>query len=206
MNLQEMLGDAYHEGMTIDEINSALQNKKFADLSTGAYVDKNKYDADIKAANTKAQEAATQLKGKLSEDEQREAEKAADKARITELETLLKDSKVTNSKSKAESLISEARTLLDIKSDDAKFKDFIDSVSSEDLDKTTALVSYINKLVKDSYEKGKKDSTKNALGNFSKDVKSSESDGGKAVGSLGKEIAQANSNKAVDANLYFKRQ
>lgn len=205
MNLQEMLGDSYHEGMSVEEINTALQSKKFVDLSTGAYVDKNKYEADVKSANDKAQNLASQLKGKLSEDEQKEAEKNADKARITELEELLKQSNITNSKSKAESLISEAKTLLDIKSDDVKFNEFIDAISNEDLEKTTALVSYINKLVKDSYEKGKKDNTKDSLGLFSKDVKSSESKGTNTIGTLGKNIAKASSDNSVDPDLYFKR-
>ena len=44
MNLQELLGADYVEGMSIDAINNALSTRKFADLSTGQYVDKNKYN------------------------------------------------------------------------------------------------------------------------------------------------------------------
>ena len=40
--LQALLGDSYKEGMTIEEIGEFFKGKKFADLSTGNYVDKNK--------------------------------------------------------------------------------------------------------------------------------------------------------------------
>ena len=44
-NLKKLLGDGYHEGMTVEEINSALNGKNFVDLKSGRYVDKNKYDS-----------------------------------------------------------------------------------------------------------------------------------------------------------------
>ena len=46
--LQTLMGDAYHEGITTEEIATFFQGKKFADLSTGNYVDKNKYENEIK--------------------------------------------------------------------------------------------------------------------------------------------------------------
>ena len=51
-NLKDMLGEAYHDGITAEEVNKFFAGKKFADLSTGLYVDKNKYDRDIQALNT----------------------------------------------------------------------------------------------------------------------------------------------------------
>ena len=48
--LKEILGDAYKDGMTVDEIETALANKKLADVSTGAYVASSKYQAlELKA-------------------------------------------------------------------------------------------------------------------------------------------------------------
>lgn len=43
--LKEILGEAYKDGMTVEEIETAISNKKFADLSTGAYVSISKYQA-----------------------------------------------------------------------------------------------------------------------------------------------------------------
>lgn len=44
-NLKSLLGDSYHEGITLEEINAFLEGKKFVDLKTGQYVDKQKYDS-----------------------------------------------------------------------------------------------------------------------------------------------------------------
>ena len=46
--IQELLGAGYKEGMTLDEINEAIKDKKIVDLSTGEYVGKGKYDAAVK--------------------------------------------------------------------------------------------------------------------------------------------------------------
>lgn len=43
-NIKNLLGDAYKEGMTLEEVDSALSNKKLVDLATGDYVAKGKYD------------------------------------------------------------------------------------------------------------------------------------------------------------------
>lgn len=40
--LKELLGDAYKDGMTFDDIETALQDKKLVDLSGGEYVSKGK--------------------------------------------------------------------------------------------------------------------------------------------------------------------
>jgi len=55
--LKELLGDAYKEGMTLAEIETALSGKKLVDLSTGKYVDKEKYDR----LNTEHSELKTQF-------------------------------------------------------------------------------------------------------------------------------------------------
>ncbi len=43
--LKELLGDAYKDGITVEEIENAIANKKLADISTGAYVSVSKYQA-----------------------------------------------------------------------------------------------------------------------------------------------------------------
>jgi hypothetical protein len=45
--LKEILGDAYKGDMTVAEVEAALNGKDLADLATGKYVSKSKYDAAI---------------------------------------------------------------------------------------------------------------------------------------------------------------
>lgn len=49
------MGSSYHEGITIEEVNSFLANGKFVNLNDGNYVDKDKYNkavADKEKAET----------------------------------------------------------------------------------------------------------------------------------------------------------
>lgn len=48
MTLKELLGDSYKEELTHAEIDALLKDKKIADLSTGRYVDKDKFDKAVK--------------------------------------------------------------------------------------------------------------------------------------------------------------
>lgn len=205
MTLEEMLGDAYQEGMSMEDINSVLKGKKFADLSTGAYVDKNKYDADLKAKDDKIKAQNQALADKMSDDEKKANAEAEKDALIESLQNQLKDQRINGSRSKAQSLISEARNILEIKEDDETFKNFIELIASENDEETSKVASYINKLVKDSYEKGKKDATRKSLGQFGSEVATGES--GKAeskVGEFGKKLAEQSKNN-IDPNMYFKR-
>lgn len=43
--LKELLGDAYKDGISVDEIETAIATKKLVDISTGAYVSIAKYQA-----------------------------------------------------------------------------------------------------------------------------------------------------------------
>jgi hypothetical protein len=45
--IRELLGDAYKEGMTFEEVETALATKNLADLSTGNYVAIGKYNSAI---------------------------------------------------------------------------------------------------------------------------------------------------------------
>lgn len=61
--LRELLGESYKEGMTLAEAEKALTGMNLADLSTGAYVKREKYDADTKLLG----DYKTQLDGKQAE-------------------------------------------------------------------------------------------------------------------------------------------
>ena len=204
MNIQEMLGDAFHEGMTIDEINTALSGKKFADLSTGNYVDKNKYSAEINALNASLAKAKEDLSAKLTDDEKAKASRDADKAYIKQLEEQVKNQAISSNHDRAAALTSDVKTILGIDDNNADFNALLSVIAGEDADKTRSTATYINKLVKDSYEKGKKDATKDNLGNFANGVDKQGSGKISELGDFGKKLAES-SIKNVNPDLYFKR-
>lgn len=199
--LQTLMGDAYHEGITTEEIATFFKGKKFADLSTGKYVDKNKYDNEVNTLKATIAERDSSLRSKMTEDEQREANEKAKDAEIKRLLELVNQQAMDTNKSKAMASTSEIKTLLGLKDDDADYDDFLSNIVSDNAEKTSKIATYVNKIVKDSYEKGKKDAMKDGLGNMGKGGKSST--GNSDVGALGKELAQKNIVNKSDFD-YFK--
>lgn len=204
MNLQEMLGDSYHEGMTVDEINEALSGRKFADLSTGNYVDVNKYNADLKAKDNELSNTKKELSARLTDSEKEAADKAADKARIQELEEFIRNQTISSNRDRVESLTSDIRTILGLENNDTSYNNLLDTLSKGETDDVRSIASYINKIAKDSYEKGKMDATKDSLGNFSNGIDKSTSNKGDDVGEFGKSLAAGNKS-TVDSEYYFKK-
>lgn len=199
MNLQELLGEAYKENMTIEEVNTALQGKKLADLSTGNYVDVNKYNKEVKDLQDKlnnemkkAQESSTKATTQNSENQ----------GIINELQEQLKQLTLENNKSSATANVSDAKRLLEIKDDDSEYVGFINNVSALDKDISSSIASYLNKQVKAAYEKGKQDGVKNGLGEMGKQKGSSDKE--KSSGNFGKQLAEKynSNNNTFD---YFKR-
>lgn len=208
--LQKLMGDSYKEGLTVEDITNFMKGKNFADLSQGGYVDANKYNSDIAKLNKtitdkdnaiKAKDS--ELKSKMSEDELAQTAAKEKDDEIQRLTALLSANTITTNKSVANSSMVEGLTLLDVKSDDKDFVSFIDNITTEDSDKTNSIAKYVNKLVKDAYEKGKKDSTKNAMGEFGRQKGSSDNNG-KEIGALGKALAQKSVGNKSDFD-YFKK-
>lgn len=190
--LQEMLGDSYKEGMSIEEINNFFKDKNYADLSSGNYVDKNKFDNQVNSLTKQLNETKSQLDAKLT-DEEKSAKASQQQAdRIAELEGLLKDNTVASNKSLVNNILTSSRDILDLEATDKTYLAFVDNISTEDGNKTTEIANYIAKLVKDSYEKGKKDAQKDAMGDFGKNKGQGSSSKEKAIGELGKELASKN--------------
>ena len=201
-NLKNVLGEAYHEGITAEEVNNFFAGKSFADLSTGQYVDKNKYERDIQALNTTITEKQNALNAKLTDDEKRQAAANADKAEIARLQKLLQENSINSNKDLAIGTMSSVKSLLELKDDDNEYNTFIDTIVSEDRGKTNSIATYISKITKDAYEKGKKDATKDAMGEFGKDAKGGNSS--KKETNLGAELAK-NSMKKPQSVDYFAR-
>ena len=201
-NLKNVLGEAYHEGITAEEVNNFFAGKSFADLSTGQYVDKNKYERDIQTLNATITEKQKALNAKLTDDEKRQAAANADKAEIARLQKLLQENSINSNKDLAIGTMSSVKSLLELKDDDNEYNTFIDTIVSEDRGKTNLIATYFSKITKDAYEKGKKDATKDAMGEFGKDVKGGNSS--KKETNLGAELAK-NSMKKPQSVDYFAR-
>jgi len=204
MDLKTLLGDSYHDGMTTDEINTALSGMKLANLSDGKYVDKNKYDADIKAKDDALQKKAAELAAKMTDDEKAAASAAEKDALIESLKAQLSQEKIGSSKSAAESIMAQSKTILGIKDDDSAYNSFISSITGENVESTKILATYINKLINDGYEKGKKDATKDGLGGFSKDIKVGGNQEGKKADNIGTQLAKMSVGNSANSDYYFK--
>lgn len=206
MNLEfmkDLMGDSYKEGITLDEVKEFMNGKKFADLSTGNYVDKGKYETAVNSLNAKLTDTQSQLNAKLTDEEKNtQAQKDKD-AEIEKLKALLSANTISGNKNVVISEMTASRDILGIDVTDKDFQSFVDNITVEDSAKSTSVAKYVAKIVKDSYEKGKKDATKDAMGVFGKSSAKSGSDGKDEIGAMGKRLAEQNKPKGETFN-YFK--
>ena len=199
MNLQELLGEAYKEDMSIEDINNALQGKNLADLSTGNYVDINKYNREIQDLQAKLTKKESEIQ---TVNTNANHESSENQALINQLQEQLKALELESNKSNAIASMSEAKALLEIKDNDVEYASFLDNLSGLNKDVSHNLTSYVSKQIKNAYEKGKQDGLKNGLGDMGKQ-KGSSSNGAKKE-NFGKELAQK-MNANVSTVDYFKR-
>lgn len=204
-NLKDLLGEAYHDDITAEEVNAFFSGKNFADLSTGQYVDKNKYDRDIQNLNNAITEKQNALNAKLTDSEKAQQERQQDKDTIQRLTDLLKQNTVNSNKDFAIGSTSELKNILGLKDDDKDYGAFIDTIVSDDREKTSTIAKYVAKVTKDAYEKGKKDAMKDNMGSFGNSKKSDGSqNGANEIGALGTELAKASMNQKQTVD-YFAR-
>lgn len=92
-DLQSLLGDSFKEGMTLDEINAALEDKEFMDKGElSGYVPKSMFDK----ASTEAADYKKKWRGALSEAEQKaQDEQEKQTAMETELKELRRSSAIS---------------------------------------------------------------------------------------------------------------
>lgn len=86
--LTDLLGEAYKEGMTEDEISAALEKKNQGDTA-----EITRLKNALNKANTEAAEYKKQLRGKQSEEEAKEAERKAEYEKVMAENAELKRSK-----------------------------------------------------------------------------------------------------------------
>ena len=135
-NLKDMMGDAYKEDMTAEDVNNFFAGKKFTDLSTGLYVDKNKYERDIQSLQATITEKQNALNAKLTDDEKAQQEKLNKDKEIQRLTELLKTNTLNSNKSMAIGNTVDVKSILKIEEDDTEFATFLDNIVSEDGAKT----------------------------------------------------------------------
>lgn len=167
MSLKEILGDDYREDMSDDEISSAME-KRF--LASGKYENKEKVDAERRTAAQKQKELEAKIKSKLTDDELSKKEVEDLKSELESLRAEKAESDKKHSRTISSANMAEARTLLEIKETDKEFEDFLTAISGENSEISAKTSSYVMKLVKDAYEKGKATATKESLGEMGKQV------------------------------------
>lgn len=167
MSLKEILGEDYRDDMSDDEISAAME-KKF--LASGKYENKEKVDAERRNAAQKQKELEAKIKSKLSDDELSQKEMDDLKAELERIKLEKAESDKKHSRTVSGANMSEARTILEIKENDKEFEDFLTSISGEDSELASKTSSYVMKLVKDAYEKGKALGTKESLGDMGKQI------------------------------------
>jgi hypothetical protein len=201
--LQELMGDSYKEGMTLEDVSAFLKGKKFADLSTGNYVDKGKYENTVNDLNKQLKDKTDLLNTKLSDEEKNANASAEQAAEIERLKQLLADNTVTGNKNTVNSVMTSAREILGIESGDNEFTNFVNNITTEDTDKSTQIANYVSKVIKDSYEKGKQDALKDAMGDFGKGKGKGQSDTDDEIGKMGKRLASQNKKSDKKTYDYF---
>lgn len=163
--LKQLMGDAYKEDMTADDIQAFFKNQV---LGNGTYVNREAAEAEKKKLQDALNAKDLELKNRMTEDEKKAAADQALKDEIAELKKQLLDGQVSNSEYKAISLTAKTRLNSGVSDDDKDFADFIKNISSEDETKTSKVANYVNTLVQKAYEKGKADVTKSKLGDMGK--------------------------------------
>ena len=200
MNLKELLGEAYKEGMTFEEVNTALSSMKLADLSTGKYLNKDMVEAERAKLENEKKDLEQQLNAKLTDDE-KTAKLAAEKDKqIQKLMEQLKANTMSANKNKIFSATNEIRGKIEIADTDEEFGKFAGLITLEDDDNSSYVSNYLSKLIKNAYEKGVSEGTKKTIAGNS-DVKTGgQSKDKKPELDYGARLAQKN--KSTNKNTY----
>ena len=203
MDLKELMGDAYKEGMTKEEVQDFFKKQV---LATGGYINSGKAKAEQKELNDKIAELQAQLESKMTDDDKKKKADEDTKKLIEDLQKQLSESKSSLSRSNALSSLAEAKIKAGIKDNDKEYDDFVSSISFEDSEKTDKISKYVSKIVANAYEVGKNEAIKNKLGKMGS-FKEGQDDGsnGDEKGSFGKKLAQSTKVEVNGKKNFFER-
>lgn len=187
--LKEIMGNAYKEDMSKDDVTAFFKKQV---LATGNYENADKSKAEKKELSDKIADLQAQLEEKMSDDDKKKKADEDTKKLIEKLQKELSESKANQSKMAALSVLAEAKIKAGIKDDDEDFDKFVSGISFEDSEKTSEISKYVSQIVTNAYEAGKSEAVKNKLGKMGafKDG-NGDAKGDTEKGAFGKELAQA---------------
>lgn len=202
MDLKELLGDAYKEDITADEVKAIFKKQL---LASGEYENKGKADGDKKRLENQIADLQNQLAGKMTDDEKKQAQDKEMQKLIEKLQKQLAESNMTISKKTANGYLSGLRGKAGIKDDDTDFDDFISNIAFEDNVKTDKISKYIASMVSNAYETGKNDAIKDKLGKMGS-FKEGQDGNSQEKGAFGKELAQSLKTETSVSKDFFKHE
>lgn len=200
--LKELMGDAYKEGMTKEDVQAFFKKQV---LASGEYTNAGKAKAEQKELNDKIADLQAQLETKMTDDDKKKKADEDTRKLIEKLQKELAESKSSQSKMTASAALSEARTKAGIKDGDTEYDEFISSIAFEDNDKTDKVSKYISKIISSAYEAGKSEAIKNKLGKMGSFKEGQDGDGSNEKGAYGKELAQATKVETKVQKDFFER-
>ena len=202
--LKELMGDAYKDGMTKEDVQAFFKKQV---LATGEYTNSGKAKAEQKELNDKIAELQAQLDAKMTDDDKKKKADADTQKLIEKLQTQLRESNLSLSKRTAIGALAEAKIKAGIKEDDKDYEDFISGISFEENEKTEKISKYVSKIVSSAYEAGKSEAIKNKLGKMGSFKEGQDGEGnGDEKGSYGKQLAQTTKvDTAVQKNFFERK-
>lgn len=202
MDLKELMGDSYKEGITKEEVQDFFKKQV---LATGEYTNSGKAKAEQKELNDKIAELQAQLESKMTDDDKKKKADEDTKKLIEDLQKQLSESKSSLSKSNALSSLAEAKIKAGIKDNDKEYDEFVSNISFEDSEKTDKISKYVSKIVANAYEVGKNEAIKNKLGKMGSFKEGQDDSEGDEKGSFGKKLAQSTKVEVSGKKNFFER-
>lgn len=202
MDLKELMGEAYKEDMTKEDVQSFFKKQV---LSSGEYARKEATDATERELKGQLKDLQEQLKNKMTDDEKNAAKDAEVQKEIEALKKQLSERDTLISRKTAIGCLAEAKAKAGIKEDDKEYDDFISGISFEDNDKTDKISKYIAKIVSNAYEAGKSEAVKNKLGKMGAFKEGSDTSSNEEKGSYGKKLAESTKVDTTGKKNFFER-
>lgn len=140
--LKELLGDAFKDGMTFEEVETALNGKNLADLSSGQYVSVGKHNSIVNGLTAERDDFKSKYNNTLTEAQRAEQESIERENRYKEIE---KQNSIYRYTDKLSTTIKDKSTLTEVATlmAEGKFDEAIDKQNAYLATEATALETRI---------------------------------------------------------------
>ena len=199
--LKELMGDAYKENMTKEEVEAFFKKQV---LASGEYTNAGKAKAEKDGLNKQIADLQSQLEAKMTDDDKKKKADEDTKKLIENLKKQLAESNLSKSQMAASASLAGIKSKAGIKDDDTEYDDFITAIAFEDMAKTDKVSKYISKIISDAYETGKNEAIKNKLGKMGS-FKEGQEGSSDEKGAFGKELALSTKVDAKVQKDFFER-